>query len=143
MAVYRSGHTYFTWADVNQNAVVAYYDHATGITSNAVTIGFLGDGDAHLNPSMLIDDDGYIYVFYGSHGDNTKGKRSAHPLDIVSPWVAIADISGLTTHEAERLYRNIRDNGPDIVRERVRDQPIASTVLAFLIGAVLTGILRR
>jgi hypothetical protein len=53
------------------------------------------------------------------------------------------DISDLTAEQAERLYQNIRDNGPDAIRERVRDQPVSTSVLAFLVGVVLANILRR
>ena len=55
----------------------------------------------------------------------------------------MSDVRSATTESVEKLYGNIRDNGADAVRERVRDRPIASLALAFCAGAVLATILRR
>lgn len=55
----------------------------------------------------------------------------------------MTDVRSATTERAEQLYGNIRDNGPDAVRDRVRDRPIASLAMAFLAGAILATILRR
>jgi hypothetical protein len=55
----------------------------------------------------------------------------------------MTDVRSATTERAERLYGNIRDNGPDAVRDRVRERPIASLAMAFLAGAILATILRR
>lgn len=107
MAEYRSGRTYFTWVDGGWHVRVAYFDHTTNRVSAPVTLYTLPDNDGHRTPSMLIDDEGYIYVFYGSHGDDTLGKRTTNPLDITS-WTACAPIVGSTTypqpHQLEEDY---------------------------------------
>ena len=38
--------------------------------------------DTHGAPSLLIDADGYLHVFYGSHASNSRHARSERPLDI-------------------------------------------------------------
>jgi ElaB/YqjD/DUF883 family membrane-anchored ribosome-binding protein len=55
----------------------------------------------------------------------------------------VGDIRSTTSQRAEQLYGSIREDGPEAVREHVRDRPIASLGLAFLAGVVLAGILRR
>ncbi len=94
MAVYDSGKTYFVWANATWGVCIAYYDHVTGFTSDATIVGRFPDFDAHRNPSMLIDSSGFIYVFWGSHGDPTHVSRSRMARDI-SSFTARANITGL------------------------------------------------
>lgn len=44
------------------------YDHSTGMVSRPTIIMEKGTGDAHHNPVLTIDKDGYLWVFCPSHG---------------------------------------------------------------------------
>lgn len=83
-----SGKTYFVWLAEGAPQVVriAEYDHTTEVWSDAVTVrnGGLLD-DVHGTPAIAIDHEGYLYVFWGSHGTTQKWAISAAPLDI-SAW---------------------------------------------------------
>lgn len=48
--------------------MVSYYDHATGEVPRPVMILEKGTKDAHHNPTLSIDRDGYLWVFMSSHG---------------------------------------------------------------------------
>jgi hypothetical protein len=55
----------------------------------------------------------------------------------------VGDVRSATTARAEQLYGDLRDNGPEAVRERVRERPMASLAVAFVAGVLLAGFLRR
>ena len=48
--------------------MVAYYDHSSGTVSRPVVVLSRTTSDAHYNPTLALDDRGYIYVFCNSHG---------------------------------------------------------------------------
>jgi hypothetical protein len=48
--------------------MVSYYDHQTGMVPRPVILVNKKTNDAHDNPVMSIDDDGYIWIFSNSHG---------------------------------------------------------------------------
>jgi hypothetical protein len=48
--------------------MIAYYDHATGTVSRPRILLNKKTPDAHDNPTLSIDADGYLYVFSNSHG---------------------------------------------------------------------------
>ncbi len=48
--------------------MVSYYDHKTGKVARPRILLDKKTTDAHDNPVMAIDDDGYIYIFSPSHG---------------------------------------------------------------------------
>lgn len=48
--------------------MASYYDHATGMVPKPTIVMEKGTGDAHHNPVLSIDGDGYIWVFAPSHG---------------------------------------------------------------------------
>ena len=81
------------------DAYIVAYDHADGNVEGPVRIGLnpLASGDTHGVPSMTVDGDGYLHVFFGNHGGyNTQlsgseyhaiqYSRSENPYDINS-WV--------------------------------------------------------
>lgn len=51
--------------------MVSYYDHDTGMVPKPTIILEKGTSDAHHNPTIQIDDDGYIWIFISSHGGDT------------------------------------------------------------------------
>lgn len=48
--------------------MVAYYDHRTGMLPRPTILLNKGTSDAHDNPVLTLDDQGYIWVFSNSHG---------------------------------------------------------------------------
>lgn len=63
---------------------IGYYDHKTGMVSKPTVIAEEDTTDAHCNPAMTIDNDGYIWVFAPTHGGTKDGiyYKSKFPLDI-------------------------------------------------------------
>lgn len=106
--------TFFVYANANNAPVIGYYDHVAETFSEPVVIGANIDMDAHRNPSVLIDEDGYIYVFWGSHGNPTHVSKSTSPYNI-SSWVTKVDLSTLTSYpqpwqlEEDKLFVSFRE----------------------------------
>lgn len=63
---------------------VSYYDHRTGKIANPTVLLDKKTTDAHDNPVISIDDDGYIWVFSTSHGVARPSyiSRSRKPYNI-------------------------------------------------------------
>jgi hypothetical protein len=102
MAVYarEARQTFFVYSNPENAPAIGYYDHRRGTFSRPVVLGSNPDMDAHRNPTLLIDEDGFLYVFYGAHGHPTKVLRSRRPHDI-SVWDQRADISDPKTSYPE------------------------------------------
>lgn len=64
--------------------LVSYYDHATGTVPRPVRLLQKRTEDAHDNPTLAIDDAGYLYVFSSAHGTWRPAylHRSKRPYDI-------------------------------------------------------------
>jgi hypothetical protein len=93
--------TFFVFGSADQYAEIGYFDHISKKFSEPVEVGFIGK-DAHKNPSIFIDEQGYIYVFYGSHGSTMYTKRSVYPYNIYS-WENRATIEGHTYPQSWQL----------------------------------------
>ncbi len=113
MAVYAPSQkkTYFVFGSSDGYAEIGYYDHVTKKFSNPVEVGLLHKKsenseiiDAHRNPSILINSDGYIFVFYGSHGTTMYTRRSLYPYDI-SSWIDRASIPAHTYPQSWELKK--------------------------------------
>jgi len=93
MAVYAPevNRSYFVYGSAGNRPTISYYDHNTHEFAYPVAIGENPDGDAHRNPTLLIDDEGYLYMFWGAHGHPTLVHRSVRPYDI-SAWEQRATI---------------------------------------------------
>lgn len=67
--------------------MVSYFDHATGTVPRPVRLLQKRTQDAHDNPTLSIDADGYLYVFSSAHGTWRPAyvHRSKRPYDI-SAW---------------------------------------------------------
>lgn len=48
--------------------MISYYDHTTGNVPKPTIVMEKGTGDAHHNPALAVDKDGYLWVFCASHG---------------------------------------------------------------------------
>lgn len=64
--------------------MVSYFDHATGTVPRPVRLLQKRTQDAHDNPTLSIDDAGYLYVFSSAHGTWRPAylHRSKRPYDI-------------------------------------------------------------
>jgi hypothetical protein len=64
--------------------LVSYYDHKTGMVPRPRILVNKKTGDAHDNPVMSIDADGYIWVFSNAHGTSRPAyiSRSDKPYSI-------------------------------------------------------------
>ena len=93
LAIYRPevNRTFFVYGNADNSPTISLYDHASGEFAWPVVLGSNPDGDAHRNPTLLIDEDGYLYVFYGAHGHATIALKSDAPLDI-SSWSEVAPL---------------------------------------------------
>lgn len=83
--------TFFVFGNPKNWPTISYYDHGSKTFADPVVLGTNPNTDAHRNPTILVDEVGYICVFFGAHGHPTKVVKSASPYDI-SQWVTVADI---------------------------------------------------
>jgi len=97
--------TFFVYGGKYFTPMISYYDHSTGLIAESVLVGpqTIMSGfrkeDAHTNPSMMIDDDGYIFVFYGDHDwwIGTSVAKSVSAYDI-SEWTDCAVLGANTAY---------------------------------------------
>jgi hypothetical protein len=115
-----NGVTYVSYQGANEDPYVAAYNHKTQLWSGPFQAGtsILGKDptkkiDSHGKPTMIIDDEGYIHIFYGGHGgdkalhgENTLGGYhsgenrhavSQKPYDITS-WRDLNNITPFGTY---------------------------------------------
>lgn len=117
--VHHDGITYVAYQGPLEDPYVASYNHNTGEWKGPFKAGVSEMGkdpsrktDNHGKPTMLIDDAGYIHVFFGghggtpAHGDNLLGNHhygcnkhvvSKNPLDITS-WEELDTIPPFGTY---------------------------------------------
>ena len=64
--------------------IVSYYDHDTGMVPRPTLLLDKKTDDAHDNPVISVDDNGYIWIFSTSHGTSRPSyiHRSARPYDV-------------------------------------------------------------
>ncbi|MBR9908836.1 MAG: hypothetical protein GYB33_00615 [Gammaproteobacteria bacterium] len=118
---YHDGITYVAYQGPLEDPYVAAYNHQTGQWKGPFKAGVseMGKGpnrpkkiDNHGKPSLIIDDAGYIHIFFGghggtpAHGENTLGNHhygrnlhvvSKNPLDI-SSWEELDNIPPFGTY---------------------------------------------
>jgi hypothetical protein len=106
--------------DNNDPAIVAY-DHETGLFTQSVAgTNPLGKTDGHGAPTITVDAEGYLHVFFGSHGNPIEHSRSVEPHDI-GQWeqrslssVPSATYTSTTTLDSD-VYVFYRQGDPDLV----------------------------
>jgi len=95
MAVFalKVNRTFFVFGDDRNRPSIASFDHRTGVFASPLALGENPDGNAHRNPALLIDEDGFLYVFYGYAGADQAIHvlRSAAPYDMAN-WVKKTDL---------------------------------------------------
>jgi hypothetical protein len=80
--------TFFVYGGANEKNrlmhMVSYFDHKTGMVPRPTLLLDKGTEDAHDNPILSIDGDGYLWVFSNSHGVGRPSyiHRSRRPWDI-------------------------------------------------------------
>lgn len=109
--------------------MVSYYDHATGMVPRPTILLDKQTDDAHDNPVLMLDDDGYVWIFSNSHGTSrtsyihkSKKPYSVDEFERVTstnfsygqPWY----ISGKGFFFLHTLYRN---NGRSLFWTTSRD----------------------
>ena len=77
------GVQYCAFQNTQGQPVVMAYTAKTARWQGPVTAATNGLGpDAHGNPSLYIDETGYLHIFYGCHNTPLRHVRSARPYDI-------------------------------------------------------------
>jgi hypothetical protein len=75
-----------TTTDSNRKLLhmVSYYDHRTGMVPRPTILLDKKTSDAHDNPVISVDDEGYIWIFSTSHGTSRPSyvHRSKRPYDV-------------------------------------------------------------
>ena len=81
-AHYRSGKTYLAWVGPDNHPYVSVYSHKKNEWSAHERVGtnLISPQDYHGNPSILIDREGFLHVFYGGHNKKMRYSRSSKPL---------------------------------------------------------------
>ena len=64
--------------------MVSYYDHATGTVPRPTVLLDKHTTDAHDNPTIMLDNDGYVWIFSSAHGTGRPSyvSRSTKPYSI-------------------------------------------------------------
>lgn len=64
-------------------SMVSYYDHASGAVPRPTILVEKDTDDAHDNPTLMLDDDGCVWVFASAHGTSRPAYifRSTKPYD--------------------------------------------------------------
>ncbi|MHC4581013.1 MAG: BNR-4 repeat-containing protein [Planctomycetota bacterium] len=84
-AIVAEGKVFCAFQDTRGRPVVMAYDIKLKRWSKSVTASNFGLGkDAHGNPSICLDRNGYIHIFYGCHGRAMRHSRSRRPYDIAT-----------------------------------------------------------
>lgn len=89
--------TYFVFGNAKNSPTISYYDHRTRQFAAPVVLGANRNGDAHRNPTLLIDEQGFLYVFYGAHGDVTHVVKSVESYRI-DRWRTMVDFDQRNTY---------------------------------------------
>jgi len=102
---------YFTWlkGSPDWDIYVKYYDWETGNYSAEVKVTDSPISDDHGAPAIIIDDDGYIHIFYDAWHTDLRYRRSTNPEDITS-WTSSSVIANYATYINARIVtvNNVR-----------------------------------
>ena len=109
-AWHHDGKTYVVYQSDMNAPTITFYDHrkpkGERWASNVkVGVNPLGNTDTHGAPSMLIDKQGYLHVFYGSHTRRQMYSRSKRPCDITE-WVVMPPVSLQMTYPCGAMLNN-------------------------------------
>ncbi|NQT41156.1 MAG: BNR-4 repeat-containing protein [Planctomycetes bacterium] len=86
-AVVARGTVFCAFQNSAGRPIVTAYDIDEKSWSKPVQASEFGLGrDAHGNPSICVDGEGHLHVFYGCHGRAMRHTRSARPYDVTA-WI--------------------------------------------------------
>jgi hypothetical protein len=119
MAVYAptANKTFFVFGNSQNSPAISFYDHSRKTFAQPVILGNNPDNDAHRNPTLLIDETGYLYVFWGAHGHASHVAKSKTPHEIAD-WHAMGDIEDRNTYpqpwqlKAGEIFVSYRGTSP-------------------------------
>jgi len=84
-----AGRTFFCYGGTPKGEnrllhMVSYYDHRTDTVPRPTILLDKGTGDAHDNPTIMLDDEGYVWIFSSAHGTARPSyiHRSCEPYSI-------------------------------------------------------------
>lgn len=97
MGVERAGKIYIVWCNAEGWNTICVFNCLTGEFEGVKKIAPNIENNGHRNPTIMIDENGYIFVFGWSHGDNTQVWCSSAPYSIAE-FVRRGDITGVTTY---------------------------------------------
>lgn len=103
--------TIVAYQGAGMNPFVAAYDHGSKRWSEPMQVGVNPiSNDAHGGPSLVVDADGYIHIFYGAHGGALRHARTVLPHD-PGAWQSLGSVtiessttSGTKTTTAPATY---------------------------------------
>jgi hypothetical protein len=78
--------TFIAYNGPKNDPYITAYDHESEMLAEHVLVGLspLPNHDDHGPPTLTVDGDGYLHVFYGCHGGPIQYARSERPLDITT-----------------------------------------------------------
>jgi len=79
-----NNHVFYTYIDTNMDISV-YAQYADGTTDNVMVIPNVTDDDHHVEPSIGVDENGFLHVMGNMHNTPPIYYRSSNPCDI-SAW---------------------------------------------------------
>ncbi|MDH5686275.1 MAG: BNR repeat-containing protein [Candidatus Bathyarchaeota archaeon] len=94
--------TYVVYEDRGYDPNILYYDHVAGTFSSIVQIAESPINDVHGAPALLIDQNGYLHVFYGCHSSTLKHAKS-NSVEDISAWTVQADVTNEATYPCLRM----------------------------------------
>jgi len=84
-AVVERGRVFCAFQNPDGQPIVMAYDVAAGKWTGPVRASEFGlKGDDHGNPSICVDGQGHLHVFYGCHGGPMRHTRSTKPYDVTA-----------------------------------------------------------
>ena len=103
-AIYYNGKTYIVWQGADLDPYITYYDHSTKKWGSIIKVGDNPlSGDSHGAPSIILDAEGYIHVFYGCHQTSIIHSKSDDPEDISSWTKLTAPVASATYPKPLRI----------------------------------------
>ena len=86
---YHNNCTYIAWMaysstpGANSRVYIRKYNQGTDTWTNAIDVSDIGTYfDGHFAPSILVDSNGYIHLFYGCHNSDLKYRKSSNAEDV-------------------------------------------------------------
>lgn len=120
-SVYYNGITYVVYQGADVDPYIVSYNHSTKVWTGPVKVGTnpIDNSDlGHCYPTLTVDNNGYIHVFYGAHYTLIQYSKSTSPENI-SAWTVMDSPGDGTygspyTFSTGRIYLFYRDGHPDI-----------------------------